>query len=119
MATPTLKRPRGKMSMSEAAFNLLKVAEKPMHYRDLTDTALKKKMILTSGKTPEQSLRSQIAMEIRRKGNKSRFVAKGSGIYTLSRFGKRLARGEVTPSKRRATRRKSEGPAKKRLAKRA
>lgn len=103
MATQTLKRPRGKVSMSQAAFQLLAEGEKPMHYRDLTDNALKQKLILTSGKTPEQSLRSQIAMEIRRKGNKSRFVAKGHGIYALSRFGKRLAKAgpDAMPSRRR------------------
>lgn len=106
MAIPTVKRPRGKMSMSQAAFELLQGAEKPMHYRDLTDRALKKKLILTGGKTPEQSLRSQIAMEIRRKGNRSRFVAKGNGVYALSRFGKKLAKGEVEvmPRRRRARR---------------
>lgn len=102
MATPTLKRPRGKMSMSEAAFDLLCRAEKPMHYRDLTDRALKSKLILTAGKTPEQSLRSQIAMEIRRKGKRSRFLAKGNGVYSLSRFGKRLSKGEVKDVRRRA-----------------
>lgn len=115
MPTPTLKRPKGKMSMSAAAFELLQDAEKPMHYRDLTDRALKDKLILTSGKTPEQSLRSQISMEIRRKGTKSRFVAKGSGIYALSRFGKRLARGEVAPTRTRAAKRRSGKNAKQAL----
>ena len=107
------------MSMSQAAFELLQNAEKPMHYRDLTDRALKKKLILTSGKTPEQSLRSQIAMEIRRKGNKSRFVAKGNGVYSLSRFGKKLAKGEVSATPRRRKAKRGNTKALKRSMKRA
>lgn len=118
MAIPTVKRPRGKMSMSQAAFELLQNAEKPMHYRDLTDRALKKKLILTSGKTPEQSLRSQIAMEIRRKGNRSRFVAKGNGVYSLSRFGKKLAKGEVEAMPRRRKAKRGNKKALKRSMKR-
>ncbi len=89
--TPTLRRPRGKVSMSEAAFLLLAESDEPMHYRTLTKAALRKKLILSAGRTPEQSLRSQLAMEIQRKKAKSRFKAKGEGVYTLSRFGKRLA----------------------------
>jgi restriction system protein len=119
MPTPTLKRPKGKMSMSSAAFELLREAENPMHYRKLTDRALKDRLILTSGKTPEQSLRSQISMEIRRKGTKSRFVAKGSGVYALSRFGKRLAKGEVAATRTRKVSKKKDAkaPARRRLKK--
>lgn len=117
--TVTVKRPRGKMSMSQAAFELLTSAESPMHYRELTSQALRGKMILTSGKTPEQSLRSQIAMEITRKKKKSRFVAKGSGVYALSAFGKKLARGEVEASpRRRKAKRKAGGKAVSRVKRR-
>jgi hypothetical protein len=82
--------------MSEAAFLLLDKAEAPMHYKALTKAALAKHLILTEGRTPEQSLRSQISLEIRRKKHKSRFLAKGEGVYTLSRFGRKLAKGEVS-----------------------
>lgn len=88
--------PKPQLSMSQAAFLLLEKAEAPMHYKALTKAALAKELIETAGRTPEQSLRSQISLEIRKKKSKSRFLAKGEGVYTLSRFGKKLAKGEVS-----------------------
>lgn len=87
-----MRKATRKLSFLEAAFTLLVKAGKPMHYRDLTDLALKRKLILTSGKTPEQTLGGLLRLEIRNKGTKSRFFSKGNGIYALSRYGKRLAK---------------------------
>ena len=81
-----------KMSMNEAAFRLMARAQKPMHYRDLMDTMLRRRMILTSGKTPEQSLLTGMRNEISRNGKRARFRAMGAGMYRLSRHGKRLAK---------------------------
>lgn len=82
----------GKLSMSEAAFRLMASENKPMHYKDITDLALKRKMIQTCGLTPDQSLLAGISREIRIKGTRSRFTYKSFGVYGLSRYGKRLAK---------------------------
>ena len=82
----------GKLSMSEAAFRLLASEGKPMHYKDITDLALKRRMIQTCGLTPDQSLLGGIRREIKNKGSRSRFTYKSYGIYGLSRYGKRLAK---------------------------
>ena len=83
---------RGKLSFTQAAYELLARAGRPMHYRELTDLALAKKWILTNGKTPEQTMVSLLRAEIRRNGARARFVAKGLGLYALSRYAKRKRR---------------------------
>ncbi len=81
-----MRQRSGKMSMTEASFRILAEKRVPMHYREITDLALKRKMILTSGKTPEQTLLGSIRRD-------ERFLAtKTPGVYTLSPLGRGRAR---------------------------
>ncbi len=83
---------RGRMSFTEAAFRLLASERRVMHYQDITDLALKRRMIQSCGLTPGQSLLGGMRSEMIRKPGKCRFEARGNGMYTLSRYGKRLAK---------------------------
>lgn len=61
---------------------------KPMHYRDITNAALRQGWLKSSGQTPEATMYAQILTEIRRKqrqGNFSRFVQLGRGLVDLNR----------------------------------
>ena len=59
-----------------------------MHYRDITNAALRQGWLKSSGQTPEATMYAQILTEIRRKqrqGNFSRFVQLGRGLVDLNR----------------------------------
>ena len=60
---------------------------RPMHYREITEKALKKKWLVTNGKTPEATMYAQIITEIKRhqkRGEQPRFVQHGRGYVGLS-----------------------------------
>ena len=61
----------------------------PMHYREITEKALEKGWLVTSGKTPEASMYAQVITEIKRqqkRGERPRFVQHGRGYVGLSQW---------------------------------
>jgi restriction system protein len=64
-------------------------AKKPMHYKEITEKALEKGWLTTSGKTPEASMYAQVITEIKRRqkrGEQPRFVQHGRGYIGLSQW---------------------------------
>lgn len=75
------------MSKTEAAYKILKKYKKPMTYKEIISIALSKKMIMTKGKTPEQTLRVDILLENKRRlnrGDKLRFDISTRGFVSLT-----------------------------------
>jgi restriction system protein len=96
-ASVTAKAPKsnpalaGGLSFTEAAEKVLSEfgQKSPMHYRTITETALKQGWLATSGKTPPASMYSQLITEIRRDkshGRLPRFVQHGKGYFGLSKW---------------------------------
>lgn len=74
------------MTFEEAAYEILKQAGQPLHYREITERALQQGLIESTGKTPAATLNSQIAVSIknaREGGPPSRFYRAGRGILGL------------------------------------
>ncbi|OUO49636.1 hypothetical protein B5F76_13530 [Desulfovibrio sp. An276] len=66
--------------------------KKPMHYREITKKALEQGWLKTKGKTPEATMYAVILTEIKRqqeRGEQTRFLQKGKGLVTLSKWEKR------------------------------
>lgn len=82
--TTTKKKKKG--SMLDAAEKLLQEAGHSLHYKVLTREAIGRKLIDTTGSTPEQSMRSAISRDISRKGTSARFVrdTEKNGYYCLT-----------------------------------
>jgi restriction system protein len=60
-----------------------------MHYKEITEKALEKGWLVTSGKTPEASMYAQVITEIKRqqkRGERPRFVQHGRGYIGLSQW---------------------------------
>jgi len=91
------ERKEGKYSFTDAAEKVLGQFgdKKPMHYRQVTERALRLGWIATEGRTPKATMYAQILTEIRRnqkRGKQPRFVQHGRGYVGLSRWmGKGLA----------------------------
>jgi len=63
-----------------------------MHFREVTEHALRLGLILTHGRTPEATLYSQIIQEIERaekRGTEPRFIRHGQGLIGLSNWQQR------------------------------
>jgi len=97
------------MTMAEAAHRILLKAGKKLHYRDIIAKAIKAKMVTTSGKTPEQSLRSLMATEYVKKASNSRFKPTGDGYYELTAYGKKTPPAEAAKASNRKTKKKRLG----------
>jgi restriction system protein len=82
--------------MPPAAFTYLQAAEAilredspgaPMHYRRITELALERGLLQTTGLTPEATMVAQITTDIKRRttgGRPARFRAFGRGLYGLA-----------------------------------
>lgn len=71
-------------SFKDTADQILKEAGKPLHYRELTDTAIKNGLLKTDGKTPWATMNAQLSMDIVNKGNSSSFIRTDPGFYGLN-----------------------------------
>ena len=105
------------MTMAEAAHRILQKADKKLHYREIMERALSNEMVSTTGKTPEQSLRSLMATEYKKKGSLSRFKPKGKGFYELTAHGKKNSPAQAAKASQSKV--KSRGKIRKRRGKKS
>ena len=69
-------------TLREAAVELLR-ENGPQHYQPLADEILRRGLATSASKTPGASLNAVIAVDIKRKGNKSEFVRVRPGVFGL------------------------------------
>lgn len=82
-------------SFKDIAFQILTEQGKPLHYREITDIAIKKGLLKSDGKTPWATMNAQLAMDIKNNGEKSRFHRAEPGYYAVEFEGKRFAASEI------------------------
>ncbi len=75
-------------TFADAAYVHLLEKGESMHYKDLARAVLDASYFVSRGKTPEQTLRSQISREIRQQVEEARFVNEDAGVISLSEKGK-------------------------------
>jgi len=73
--------PEFSLTLLEAAYHVLKEAKKPLTCHEIIYRAVKKKLHRSSGETPQNTLNAALATEIKNKGEKSRFVKVGRGLF--------------------------------------
>ncbi len=86
------------LTSSKETYSFLDAAEKvldqfgdrnSMHYRDITDKAIRQGWLNTSGKTPEATMNAQLVIELKRaktSGEPGRFVRVSPGYYSLVKW---------------------------------
>src|SRR6185295_13560532 len=75
----------GAMTFLEAALEVLKREGKPLHYKDLTERAMGKKLLTFVGRTPEVTMQTQLTAAVK-KAPGSPFVRVKPGIFGLLRY---------------------------------
>ena len=81
-------------SFKDIAYQILKGEGKPLHYREITDIAIRKGLLTTAGKTPWATMNAQLAMDIKNKGEESRFHRAEPGMYAVDFDGHKFAASE-------------------------
>ncbi|MCY3991230.1 MAG: HTH domain-containing protein [Caldilineaceae bacterium] len=71
------------MTAIDAAFHVLRVAGTPLHYREITRRMLEQKLWATAGQTPWETVNARLAVDINKRGETSRFVRVGPGLFSL------------------------------------
>jgi len=70
------------MTFLEAAYEILKRADQPLHYNEIAVRALSAGLIDTRGQTPEATMGSRLYVDTKRSG--SRFRRAGRGVFALA-----------------------------------
>lgn len=70
------------MNFLDAAYEVLKQAQEPLRYTEITARALSAGLIVTKGQTPESTMGSRLYVDVKRPN--SRFRQVGRGVFTLA-----------------------------------
>ncbi|HXJ22143.1 MAG TPA: HTH domain-containing protein [Polyangia bacterium] len=73
------------MTFLEAAFEVLRWEGRPLHYKELTERALGKKLLTFVGRTPEVTMQTQLTAAVK-KAPGSPFVRVKPGVFGLLRY---------------------------------
>lgn len=72
------------MKATDAAYEILVQADKPLHYKEITERMLADGLWATKGKTPWATVVGRIREDMKRDGAQSRFRQTGPGIFALA-----------------------------------
>ena len=72
------------MNAIDAAYEILRDAGRPLHYREITKRMLAQKLWMTGGKTPWATVNAQLAVDTKEGSPASRFVRAGPGLFALN-----------------------------------
>ena len=95
------------MTFLEAALEILKREGKPLHYKELTERAMAKKLLTFVGRTPEVTMQTQLTAAVK-KAPGNPFVRVKPGVFGLLRYPEMppeergRAEGGAPPAARRA-----------------
>src|SRR6185369_17942436 len=91
------------MTFLEAALDILKREGRPLHFKELTERAMTKKLLTFVGRTPEVTMQTQLTAAVK-KAPGSPFVRVKPGIFGLLRYPEMPPEPEAAePPKERAT----------------
>jgi len=71
------------VTFGEAAYQVLKQVGKPLSPSEITSIALKQGLISTNGKTPSATMGARLYVDVKRKGNESKFFKENRGKFAL------------------------------------
>ena len=72
------------MNAKDAAYKVLMEAGEALHYKEISRRMLDGESWKSEGKTPAATVNAQLAVDIKKKGEGSRFKRAGKGIYTIN-----------------------------------
>jgi len=71
-------------SFKDIAYQILKKSDRPLHSEEITEIAIRRRLLKTSGKTPEATMAAVLYTDIKKHGKKSRFLKTAPSTFTLN-----------------------------------
>lgn len=84
-----------KMTFDEAAYKVLEQTKKALSADEITSIAINQAMITTLGKTPSATMGARLYVDIKMKGNKSRFEKVTRGKFALRGWSKSVVKANL------------------------
>src|SRR5687767_5874954 len=86
------------MTFTEAAAEVLRMAGKPLHYKEITELAIEKNLLSHVGKSPEVTMGARLAALLKKEDKTNPIVRVKPGVFALREWeGKRKKRGGNAP----------------------
>lgn len=90
------------MTFTEAAAEVLRIAGKPLHYKEITELAIEKNLLSHVGKSPEVTMGARLAALLKKEDKENPIVRVKPGVFALREWdGKKKKKGapvEETPA---------------------
>jgi restriction endonuclease Mrr len=82
------------MTFTEAAAEVLRIAGKPLHYKEITELAIEKNLLSHVGKSPEVTMGARLAALLKKEDKSNPIVRVKPGVFALREWdGKKKRRG--------------------------
>ena len=84
------------MTFTEAAAEVLRIASKPLHFKDITQMAIERNLLSHVGKTPDVTMGARLSLQIKKEPDGA-IVRVKPGVFALREWeggrGKRRKKG--------------------------
>src|SRR5579862_4997406 len=84
------------MTFTEAAAEVLRIAGKPLHYKEITELAIEKNLLSHVGKSPEVTMGARLAALLKKEDKTNPIVRVKPGVFALREW-KKGGAPEVEP----------------------
>lgn len=89
------------MTFTEAAAEVLRIAGKPLHYKEITELAIEKNLLSHVGKSPEVTMGARLAALLKKEDKGTPIVRVKPGVFALREWdGKKKRRGAAGADER-------------------
>src|SRR5580692_3025860 len=89
------------MTFTEAAAEVLRLAGKPLHYKEITELAIEKNLLSHVGKSPEVTMGARLAALLKKEDKSNPIVRVKPGVFALREWSEkkgRKSRGAEEPA---------------------
>src|ERR1700709_1428086 len=95
------------MTFTEAAAEVLRLAGKPLHYKEITELAIEKNLLSHVGKSPEVTMGARLAALLKKEDKTNPIVRVKPGVFALRDFDGKA--GSASAKKKKAAEHAAEG----------
>lgn len=82
------------MTFTEAAAEVLRIAGKPLHYKEITELAIEKNLLSHVGKSPEVTMGARLAALLKKEDKTNPIVRVKPGVFALREWDGKKGRGK-------------------------
>src|SRR5215813_8245500 len=84
------------MTFTEAAAEVLRLAGKPLHYKEITELAIEKNLLSHVGKSPEVTMGARLAALLKKSSKENPLVRVKPGVFALREWSDETIKAGLT-----------------------